>query len=315
MDQVLSELKSKGLVFRPHFWISTEWFCPDGIGGVAVPFFLLHPRLQRLERDLIGEVDGGRRVQALKILRHEVGHALDNAFRLHRERERQEVFGPSDLPYPESYSPKPYSRHFVSHLQPGYAQSHPLEDFAETFAVWLDPHSRWRQRYNGQPAFKKLLYLDQRMRALRGQRPQLRTRRSYEPLHRLKQSLRDHYLQRQRHLGLGRRGSPWEQRLREILARARGGRWSERASAEKLLLRLEPDARRQVAQAIGEPQYRISQVIRELRFYARHWDQSQGVLGRSPVPPVSASLRRDFLDLVTERSLEHLKRGPYRVML
>ena len=33
------------------------------------------------------------------------------------------------------------------HLDSWYAQSHPDEDFAETFAVWLTPDSNWRERY------------------------------------------------------------------------------------------------------------------------------------------------------------------------
>ena len=30
-----------------------------------------------------------------------------------------------------------------------YAASHPEEDFAETFAVWLTPRSNWRQSFPG----------------------------------------------------------------------------------------------------------------------------------------------------------------------
>ena len=41
-----------------------------------------------------------------------------------------------------------------------YAQSHPIEDFAETFAVWLRPGSRWRSRYADWPALRKLEYVD-----------------------------------------------------------------------------------------------------------------------------------------------------------
>ena len=47
------------------------------------------------------------------------------------------------------------------HLDPWYAQSHPDEDFAETFAVWLTPQSNWEQRYAGWPALKKLEYMDE----------------------------------------------------------------------------------------------------------------------------------------------------------
>jgi hypothetical protein len=47
-----------------------------------------------------------------------------------------------------------------------YAQKHPDEDFAETFAVWLTPRSNWRKRYKGWGAMKKLLYVDRITRKL-----------------------------------------------------------------------------------------------------------------------------------------------------
>ena len=71
--------------------------------------------------------------------------------------------------YPEFYTPKPYSKSFVLHLDSWYAQSHPDEDFAETFAVWLNPQSDWRARYAGWPALKKLEYMDALMQRARGQ--------------------------------------------------------------------------------------------------------------------------------------------------
>jgi hypothetical protein len=41
-----------------------------------------------------------------------------------------------------------------------YAQKHPDEDFAETFAVWMTPRSNWRKRYKGWGAMAKLKYMD-----------------------------------------------------------------------------------------------------------------------------------------------------------
>jgi hypothetical protein len=133
------------LVFRPHFWLSDEWFCPDGEPGIAMPFYLAHPRLARLEMAQMREVEGGTREWCLRILRHETGHAIENAYRLRRRPRRRELFGRTSQPYPDSYSPRPYSKSFVRHLDAWYAQSHPDEDFAETFAVWLTPDSDWRR--------------------------------------------------------------------------------------------------------------------------------------------------------------------------
>ena len=150
------ELNHRGLPFRPHCWLSTEWFSPDGVPGIAIPFYLAHPRLTRLEEHQILDVEGGTPRWCMQLLRHEAAHALDSAYRLHRKRTWREVFGSYAQPYSKFYKPKPYSKSYVLHLDLWYAQSHPAEDFAETFAVWLDPHSRWRKRYQGWPALKKL---------------------------------------------------------------------------------------------------------------------------------------------------------------
>src|SRR5215203_3004809 len=165
LDERLAELSSnlegRGLTtFSPHFWLSAEWFSPDGVPGVAIPFYLAHPRLEKLERTQMLEVEGGTPSWCMRILRHEAGHAIDNAYMLRRRRRRQTLFGSSRIEYPEFYTPKPYSRSFVLHIDNWYAQSHPDEDFAETFAVWLNPRSDWRRRYHDWPALKKLEYID-----------------------------------------------------------------------------------------------------------------------------------------------------------
>jgi hypothetical protein len=131
---------------------------------MAVPFYLTHPRLERLERTQMLEVEGGEHEWCMRILRHEAGHVIDNVFKLRLRRQRRALFGSSAEPYPEFYSPRPYSKSFVQHIDPWYAQSHPDEDFAETFAVWLTPESNWAQRYAGWAALHKLEYVDSLMR-------------------------------------------------------------------------------------------------------------------------------------------------------
>src|SRR5215211_4087375 len=169
--QLHEELAARGLTFRPHYWLSDEWFTPDGVPGVAIPFYLAHPRLARLELAQMLEVEGGDVESCLKILRHEAGHAIDNAYRLRRRPTRRRLFGDPSIAYPEYYTPKPYSKSFVQHLDHWYAQSHPDEDFAETFAVWIDPTSLWTTRYAGWPAQRKLEYMDRLMRELASTRP------------------------------------------------------------------------------------------------------------------------------------------------
>ncbi|MEZ4270347.1 MAG: putative zinc-binding metallopeptidase [Myxococcota bacterium] len=114
-------------------WLGEEWFCPAGIPGFAVPFYLAHPRLMRLERKMMLEAEGSNLSWCMKLLRHETGHAIQNAFRLHQRRLWQRMFGKSSQAYPKSYQPNPSSRSYVLNLYLWYAQSHPDEDFAETF--------------------------------------------------------------------------------------------------------------------------------------------------------------------------------------
>jgi Putative zinc-binding metallo-peptidase len=143
--RLYADLARRGIALRPHVWLSQEWFSPDGVPGIAVPFYLAHPRLERLERHIMREAEGGKSRLLMRILRHEAGHALDNAYRLRRRRRWREVFGPASQPYPARYRARAGSRRYVHHLGEWYAQAHPTEDFAETFAVWLTPTSGWRR--------------------------------------------------------------------------------------------------------------------------------------------------------------------------
>ena len=191
IDQLNDELAARDLNFRPHFWLSDDWFSPDGVPGIAIPFYLAHPRLIRLERKQLLEVEGGTREGCMKILRHEAGHAIDTAFKLRRKARYRQLFGKASQPYPETYQPTPSSRDYVLHLDMWYAQAHPLEDFAETFAVWLRPGSRWRTRYQDWPAIEKLKFVDGFMKSIRGTKPQVISRRKVDPISRMRKNVAD----------------------------------------------------------------------------------------------------------------------------
>jgi hypothetical protein len=193
------ELEQRGLRIRPHAWISNEWFSPDDTPGIAIPFYLAHPRLMRLERRMIIDVEGGTVPECMRILRHEAGHALQVAYQLQRRRRWQELFGRSSTRYPRYYRPNPASRRYVYHLPRWYAQSHPDEDFAETFAVWLAPRSNWRRRYAEWPALRKLEYVDELMAEIAAQKPMITRRLKVEPLTRLTQTLAEHYEKKRTH--------------------------------------------------------------------------------------------------------------------
>jgi hypothetical protein len=261
LRRLYGELERRGIEFRPHVWLSEEWFSPDGIPGMAVPFYLAHPRLERLERRIMHEVEGGNRRWLMRILRHEAGHALDNAYRLRRRRRWREVFGPASLPYPHRYRARPGSRRYVHHLGEWYAQAHPTEDFAETFAVWLKPKSDWRTSYADWPAFHKLQLVDELMQSVRDRPPPVRNRRRVEPISADTRTLAQYYrrrLARRRHY---RRGLA-EELLRKVFSSDRPRSGAMRASA--LLRALKPTLVTQVARELGIERYSVHQILRML---------------------------------------------------
>jgi len=259
VKRLYTELENRGIHFRPHVWLSEEWFSPDGVPGIAVPFYLAHPRLERLERRIMREAEGGNARWLMRILRHEAGHALDNAYRLRRRKRWREVFGPASLPYPHRYRARPGSRRYVHHLGEWYAQSHPTEDFAETFAVWLKPNSDWRRTYAGWPAFHKLRLVDDLMTSVRGQRPPVRNRMRIEPIDSVTRTLAQHYrrkLARYRHY---RRGLA-DELLRKIFSADRANARAMRACT--LLRTVRPRTFADIALEAGVEPYTVQQIHR-----------------------------------------------------
>ena len=172
IQQLYGELTAHGLVFHPPCHVGDEWFVPIGIPAIFVPFFLVRDRLRALERTMMLEVEGGTPEWFMKLMRHEAGHAYSYAYQFQRKKKWQQCFGQtSDEETPNTYRPRPFSRSYVMHLEDWYAQSHPDEDFAETFAVWLTPGLDWRKQYTGWRALEKLEYVDELMRSLVGSPP------------------------------------------------------------------------------------------------------------------------------------------------
>src|ERR1035441_1198157 len=223
VDRLYSELNERGIRFRPHVWLSEEWFSPDGVPGIAVPFYLAHPRLMRLERKMTREVEGGNVNWLMRILRHEAGHAIDSAYRLRRRAYWRTLFGAASRPYRSRYRARPASRHHVQHLGEWYAQSHPTEDFAETFAVWLAPRSGWQRRHASWPALRKLRFVQQFAGELGAHRPPVRCRARIEPLDVNQRTLAQHYrsrLARER----SRRGLLADRLLKRVFSNEPGAR-------------------------------------------------------------------------------------------
>ena len=303
--QIQSELAARSLTqFEPHFWLSAEWFSPDGVPGVAIPFYLAHPRLEKLERTYMLEVEGGTPEWCMKILRHEAGHAIDNAYRIRTRLRRQRVFGPSYMQYPDYYTPKPYSKSYVLHLDSWYAQSHPDEDFAETFAVWLTPDADWRTRYADWPALKKLQYMDTLMSELAGKPMLVRSRRRVEPIQSLKKTLRAHYERKRRHYGL-LHPHFHDRDLRKLFSDS--PEHARLMKAARFIARNRRDARRMVAEWTGEYQYTIDQVIEDMMRRANELNL------RLKEPEDQTKL--DFIILLTVQTMNYLHSGRHRVAL
>ena len=171
--QLYKELERRGLrKFRPVCYLTDEWGCPDMQPVLGIPFYLADPKLGSLERH-IDDLEDGREI--MRYMRHEAGHVFNYAYRLYARPDWLALFGPFDRPYRDKYRPVPFSRNYVRHIEGWYAQKHPDEDFAETFAVWLTPGSAWRRRYKGWPAMRKLRYVDRMARLFGDQEPLVRT--------------------------------------------------------------------------------------------------------------------------------------------
>jgi len=223
-ERLWREFAAKGMVFRPSFYLTDTWGCPDRVPVIGLPFYLADKRLARIEEEQTGEVEDD--LMAMMLVRHEAGHAVNYAYRLWEEPGWVEVFGPFSKPYREAFHPEPLSRKFVRHIYASqygrtYAQKHPDEDFAETFAVWLTPRSAWRRRYRCWPALVKLKYVDALMRRIRKQRPRRTGGRLLNPVEKMDMPLAEHYGQRAERFRATAQGYV-DDRLREVFPAVNG---------------------------------------------------------------------------------------------
>jgi hypothetical protein len=304
IKHVQGELDQRNLCFTPHYWLSDEWFCPDGIPGIAIPFYLAHPRLEKLERAKLYEVEGGDEQWCLKILRHEVGHAIENAFRLRLRKERRQIFGKSSVPYPEYYSPRPYSKSFVLHLDRWYAQSHPDEDFAETFAIWLTPNSEWQARYEGWPALKKIKYMDTLMGHIAGKAPGVANSNTLDPIESLTKTLGEHYEERCDKYGQ-EHPSFYDKDLRSLFSG--NSDFAKNPLAAQFIRRKKRQIRSIVSRWTGIYQYTIDKVLDAMITRSSE-------LGLRLTISEDESLKQ-FTVLVTVQTMNYLHSGRHRVAL
>lgn len=261
IEKFYAELAAKDVLLKPVCYLGDEWFCPEGSATIAIPFYLAHPRLKKLEEKMMMEVEGGTEAWCMRLLRHEMGHVLNHAYLLEKDKGWQKLFGPTSLEYSESFRARPYSRRFVRHLDGYYAQSHPEEDFAETLAIWLTPDLDWRHQYQGWKALKKLEYVDELMHKLVGKPPLVFSKARISDASRLRSRLEAHYKRRRRTYA---QEFPdfFDADLKKLFAEASASPNGERATtflrrSNKLILNA-------VSAWTGEPKFTINRVLRAL---------------------------------------------------
>ena len=193
--QLHAELETRGISFKPQCYLSDEWGCPSGVPVIGVPFYLADADLHSIEEELGGGVETEEEI--LMYLRHEAGHAFNYAYRLYETDEWRKVFGDYSRPYRDDYKARPFSRRYVHHISGWYAQKHPDEDFAETFAVWLTPNSDWRKRYQGWGALKKLQYVEDTVAQLGRTPPRVQLAEPDLTTEEMEGTVQDHYRQRE----------------------------------------------------------------------------------------------------------------------
>lgn len=295
---VFDELVARDIRFRPTLWISEQWYNPDEVVGFAVPFYLLHPRLIRLERKMMLEAEGVSLDEALCIVRHETGHAVDEAFQLRKMREYRKVFGSPQRAYPKDYVADPDSRDFVQHLNAWYAQSHPVEDFAETFAVWLTSKNGWRRKYRDWPAYEKLSAVDAWMQDLRNVEPEIKPRRVANELRDSTRTLAQHYEEKREFYAIDAEDE-FDGSLQRIFeANGSGGRGRGHMSAATLLTEYRTRLRRRTAKPLGVPAYVVDQVLRQLVHRARILKLKQARPKAETVKRVSRLVSRATVSII-----------------
>jgi hypothetical protein len=192
----------------------------------------------------------------------------------------------------------------VLHLDSWYAQSHPDEDFAETFAVWLTPNSDWEQRYAGWPALKKLEYVDRLMREIGGRPPLVQSIDEVDPLRRVRKTLRQHYRHKRRYYGVDHPAF-YDRDLRRLFSDA--PELAGRVTAAQFIGRIRRPLRRMVANWTGIYQYTIDQVLEDII------ERCRELKLRVAVPEDQA--RQELAVLLTVQTMNYLHSGRHRLAL
>jgi hypothetical protein len=299
--EIRDELSARGVSLKPDCYLGDEWFSPQGVPAIAIPFYLAHPRLKTLELHQMMEVEGGTPGWCQRLLRHECGHAIDHAYQFSSRGEWQELFGSPDTEYtPETYRPRPYSKSFVRHLPNWYAQAHPDEDFAETFAVWLgSPPEEWRERYRGWKALEKLEYVDTLMREATATPPGGKKKHRISEASKLRKTLARYYAARRK---LYAEDFPdfYDADLRAIFGKGEPG--SE--SAARMMRKNRAALISSIVQWTGQRKYTVSMLVRKLILRCQEL--------KLPAPRDSVRLQFELAAYLATLVTNHLHTGRFK---
>lgn len=304
IEKLQRELNLKKMRFCPHFWISDEWYTPDGVPGMAIPFYLMHPKLLKLEQKMVVEAEGATFDWAMKLVRHETGHAIDNAYHLRKNKRRQKLFGLTSVPYPDDYAPKPFSKKYVAHLDSWYAQAHPDEDWAETFAVWLTPKSAWKKRYATWPAIKKIQLLDEIMSEIRDVKPFVTNKYKDRPTSEMKTTLKKYYKKKRERLGIDK---PLFFAADLFKIFSNDEKYLASPSAARFIRMNRKEICQQVARWTSQYQYNISQILEEMIDFC--------VERNLRLKQDEKKTKVDFISMMTAQTMNYLMSGQHRIIM
>ena len=250
------------------------------------------------------EVEGGEHEWCMRILRHEAGHVIDNAYKLRLRRQRRGSVRQLRRSRTRSSTiPKPYSKSFVQHIDPWYAQSHPgrglrrdLRGVADA-GVELEAALR-RVAGAGEAGIHGRADASRCAAASRSST----SVDEVDPLRRLRHTLRRHYRRKRRHHGIDH-PKFYDRELRRLFSDA--PEFAGNMTAAQFLGKMRQPVRRVVASWTGIYQYTIDKVLEDMITRCRELKL------RLAVPEEQA--RYEFTVLLTVQTMNYLHSGRHRV--
>jgi hypothetical protein len=303
-----AELLAVGITrLKPRFHLSTEWGVPFQTIVIGIPFYLARPELTALHGEEVGHIEGFNRNDILRYLRHEMGHVVNYAYKLYEQEGWVERYGSITQPYVEDYRPQPFSRRFVRHLPGWYAQKHPDEDWAETFAVWMTPKLDWRKEYGDWPtALAKLEFCEATMLRSNALDPLVVAVELDEDVGDLTYSLQQYYKQQPAEAAPAAAGLEGALRAMfdDLASFEERGEQTESRPAGPLFRKLERQLMAEVFRWTGHFPEKTRSLM---RYLAQRADALQQVYPAK----AEADATIDITVLVTSLAMNHVHRGSY----